>query len=152
MDVSQFKEKVLEQPYFTDIKPEYLDILVKTASEVSFEKGHFLLTKGSDANNLYMLSSGKVNIEIDGEEKGPITIQSIGVGDIIGWSWLVPPFEWQFDAIVIEPTNVLKFDGVALRNTCEENHGFGYDLIKRVTTVMTNRLLSTRLKLMEYYT
>ncbi len=149
MNEQKIKDVISDQVFFNDINSEYLELLVKHASNPTFKKGHFLLTKDQEANTFYLIVHGKVAIESNESGNDPIVVQILGPGEILGTSWLVPPHVWQFDAIALEDTHVISFDGKEIRNMCEENHDFGYDIIKRFTCVITYRLLYTRTKLMD---
>ena len=82
---------------------------------------------------------------------GITTLQTVGEGDALGWSWLVPPYQWRFGARTLQPTRALAFDGKCLRAKCEEDHDLGYELLKRFLHVVTERLESTRLQLLDLY-
>jgi hypothetical protein len=83
--------------------------------------------------------------------RGYTTLQTVGEGDVLGWSWLLPPYRWRFGARTLQPTRALTFDGKCLRNKCEEDHDLGYELLKRFTFVVTERLEATRLQLLDLY-
>jgi CRP/FNR family transcriptional regulator, cyclic AMP receptor protein len=150
MEKQDLKGLIEEQPFFEDLEEEFLDILVECASDMVFDKGHFLLTEGKDADRFYIIKHGKVIIEVDADGKGPVNIQTLEAGDILGWSWLIPPYKWSFDALAVEPTSVISFDGKTLRKKCEKNYKFGYELLKRITGIITYRLMNTRKKLMDF--
>lgn len=147
----EMRDMIKDQPFLKDMDSDYLDVLVGCASNMSFNKGHFLLTQNGNADHFYIINHGNVHIEMSAGDKGPVTIQTLSDGDILGWSWLIPPYKWRFDALVVEPTTVIAFDGEFLRKKCEENHSFGYDMLKRMTGVITYRLLFTRKDLMDFY-
>ena len=151
MESKTIEEVIPELAFFKDLDPEHLRLIFGCATKMNFKQGHFLLTQGNNADYFYIISSGRVHIEADAGDKGPVTIESLGSGDILGWSWLIPPYKWRFDALVLEPTSVIAFEGKRLRALCEENKQFGYEMLKRVTHVITHRLLATRMKLMEFY-
>ena len=151
MKTKEIKAIVKEQPFLGDLKPKFLDLLVGCASQTFLDKGHFLLSQGQDANRFYIITQGQITIEIQGKDARPVTIQKLGASDILGWSWLIPPYKWQFDALVLEPTSVIAFDGKCLRKKCEEDCELGYDMLKRITGVMAYRLYHTRMQLMDFY-
>ena len=99
----------------------------------------------------FIIRRGKVMIETFVPEKGPIAIQSRGEGEVTGWSWLVPPYKWHFDARAFELTRAIALDGKCLRTKCEEDHDFGYELMKRFTVIISQRLDATRFQLMDIY-
>ena len=83
-------------------------------------------------------------MESNRREEAPVAVQVIGPGDVLGWSWLFPPYYWHFDARALVPTTAIFFYGTRLREQCEADHDLGYELMKRVTAVVIRRLQATR--------
>lgn len=140
-----------EHPFLKNLEPHLLKIIVGCASNVRFDAGQFILREGEEANNFYIIRHGKAAIEVFAAERGPITIQTIGEGDILGWSWLIPPYCWRFDARAIELTRAIALNGKCLREKCEHDHDLGYELLKRFAHIITQRLEATRLQLVDVY-
>jgi len=84
-------------------------------------------------------------------QRGYTTVQTINAGEVVGWSWLLPPFKWHYDARVIKPVRAVVFDGKCLREQCEKNHDLGYEMLKRISQVIAGRLEATRLQLLDVY-
>jgi len=148
----QTLEPVLaEHPFFQGLAPEYLRVLVGCASNVRFEAGQQIFREGEEANEFYLIRHGKVALEVYVPGRGSITIQTLGVGEILGWSWLVPPYQWRFDARAVELTRAIALDGKCLRTKCEDDPRLGFALLKRFAHVMTERLQATRLQLLDVY-
>jgi len=142
---------LIEHPFFAGMKEEHMDLLVGCASNVRFDAGQFILREGQEANNFYLLRQGKVALDVYAPERGGITIQTLGAGDILGWSWLVPPYHWRFDARAVDLTRAIALDGKCLRQKCENDCCLGYELLKRFTQVMVEHLTATRLQLLNVY-
>jgi CRP-like cAMP-binding protein len=140
-----------EHPFLQGLDEAHLKLITGCASNVKFDQDQFLFREGEEANQFFILREGKVLIEIHSLEQGPISIQTVTAGDILGWSWLVPPYRWRFDARALEPTRAFALDGKCLRNKCEEDHHLGYELLKRFSHVMADRLEATRLQLLDVY-
>ena len=140
-----------EHPFLKGLEPHQLKIIVGCATNVQFDVGQYILREGEEANNFYIINFGKVTLEIFTPDRGPITIQTIGEGDVLGWSWLIPPYQWHYDARAIEPTSAIALDAKCLRAKCEEDHDLGYELLKRFAHVITQRLEATRLQLLDVY-
>jgi len=128
-----------------------LKFIAGCATNVRFKAEEFLYREGDEANNFFVLREGKVAIEAFSPKRGAITIQTLTAGDVLGWSWLFPPYHTHFGARAIEPTRALCLDGKCLRNKCEEDHDLGYELMKRFSEVMIQRLQATRLQLLDIY-
>jgi CRP/FNR family cyclic AMP-dependent transcriptional regulator len=140
-----------QHPFFKDLDPQKLQFIAGCASNVRFEEGKFLFRDGEDANNFYVIRAGKVAIEIFSPKRGAITIQTLREGDVLGWSWLFPPYRWHFDAKALELTRAISLDGKCLRNKCEEDHDIGYELMKRFSDVIIQRLQATRIQVLDLY-
>lgn len=121
------------------------------ATNVRFKAEEFLYREGDEANNFFVLREGKVAIEAFSPKRGAITIQTLTAGDVLGWSWLFPPYHTHFGARAIEPTRAICLDGKCLRNKCEQDHDLGYELMKRFSEVIIQRLQATRLQLLDIY-
>jgi CRP/FNR family cyclic AMP-dependent transcriptional regulator len=140
-----------QHPFFKDLDSKKLQFIAGCASNVRFEEGKFLFRDGEDANNFYVIRAGKVAIEIFSPKRGAITIQTLREGDVLGWSWLFPPYRWHFDAKALELTRAISLDGKCLRNKCEEDHHLGYELMKRFSDVIIQRLQATRIQVLDLY-
>jgi CRP-like cAMP-binding protein len=140
-----------KHPFLKGLEPRHLKILVGCASNVRFNAGQFLFHEGEEANEFYMIRGGKVAVQIQGAERGPVTVQTIGEGDVLGWSWLIPPYRWRFDAKALELTRAIALDGKCLRTKSEEDHDLGYELLKRFAGIIVERLEAARLQLLDVY-
>jgi CRP/FNR family transcriptional regulator, cyclic AMP receptor protein len=116
-----------------------------------FEAGQFLFREGESADTFYVIRNGRVQVETFSPEHGPIIIQTEAEGEVLGWSWLVPPYHWRFDARATEQVRVIAIDGKCLREKCEEDHNLGYELMKRFALIIAERLEATRLQLLDVY-
>ncbi|MBN2227601.1 MAG: cyclic nucleotide-binding domain-containing protein, partial [candidate division Zixibacteria bacterium] len=128
-----------------------LELLVGCASNVVFKAGEFIIREGEDADKFYVIRHGKVLIETHMPQKGTIIIRSREAGEILGWSWMVPPYRWHFDARAVELTRAIALDGKCLRGKCEDDHDLGYEIMKRFALIIAERLEATRLQLMDIY-
>lgn len=140
-----------EHPFFKDLKEEYLDFIVGCASNVRFKENETILKEGDPADKFYLIREGKIAIDINISQHRPITIQTLGKGEILGWSWLIPPHRHRFNARTVEDTRAIALDGKCLRDKCEKNHDLGYELLKRLAGVFTQRLEVTRKQLINIY-
>jgi CRP-like cAMP-binding protein len=145
-------ERILSaHPFFQNLEPRYLDLLVGCATNVRFDAGQFLLRVGEEANQFFLIRQGTVALELSVPGRPPFTLQTLGAGEILGWSWLIPPYYWMFDARAVEPTRALALDGKCLRAKCEADHDLGYELLKRFAHIMEQGLQATRLQLLDVY-
>jgi len=143
------QEILAEHPFFEGLDARYVELLAGCASNVHFCAGDFIFHEGEEANYFYLVRHGKLTVETLVPGRGPIVFQTIHEGDVLGWSWLFPPYRWVYDARVLENTRATAFDGVCLRTKCAEDHTMGYDLMQRFARIITQRLQSTRSNLVE---
>ena len=140
-----------EHPFLKGLEPDIIQLIVGCASNVRFNAGEYLFREGQEANQFYIVRAGKVAIEVYAAGRGSINIQTVGEGDILGWSWLVPPYFWRFDARAVELTRAIALDGKCLRTKCEQDQHLGYELLKRFCQIITDRLEATRIQLLDLY-
>ncbi len=140
-----------EHPFLSGMDKKHLELLTGCASNVVFKAGEYIFREGEDADSFYFIRSGKIVIETFVPHQGAILIHTRNAGEVLGWSWLVPPYKWHFDARAIEVTRALAMDGKCLRGKCEEDHDLGYEIMKRFNLVIAERIEATRLQLMDIY-
>ena len=138
-------------PFLKNLNPEHVKLLVGCATNKVFNPGEFLSQEGEDADLFYFIRDGKVVVEIYSPEHGPITIQTLDGGEILGWSWLVPPYRWRFDDRALETTRAIVMDGKCIRQKCENDHSLGYEMMKRFAEIIADRVEATRLQLLDLY-
>jgi CRP/FNR family cyclic AMP-dependent transcriptional regulator len=145
-------ERILgEHPFLQGMEESHLNLITGCASNVKFEKDEYLFREGEQADCFYIIRHGKVTLETFAPGKESITIQTLGDGDILGWSWLVPPHLWSYDGKALELTRAISLDGKCLREKCEEDHDLGYEIFKRFSLIIVKRLAATRMQLMDVY-
>jgi len=138
-------------PFARGLNDRHVELLVGCASNIRFETGQLVFREGEEAKQFYLIREGKVAIEVFASERGPINILTLGQGEVLGWSWLVAPYRWRFDAHAIESTRAIALDGKCLREKSERDHDLGYELLKRIAHTMEERLQATRLQLLNVY-
>ena len=129
----------------------YIDLLARTVTDESFEPRALIFSEGDEADQFFLVKQGKVAIEIFANERGPVTIQTIGAGEILGWSWLVEPYRWHFDAQARVSTQAIVFDAKLIRNTFERHPEFGYTMMTRFAPIIVRRLQEARLQLLDLH-
>src|SRR3954468_1582615 len=140
---------IAEQSLFKGLPERYLDLLAEAAMFKEFAADEVIFREGDPANRFYVILEGEVALESMTGERGLVVLQNIGANDVLGWSWLFPPYYWHFDARATKPTKAVFFYGTWLRESCERDHDFGYEMLKRMAAVIINRLQATRKMLAE---
>lgn len=143
-------EVLRDHPFTAGMKPEHLAVIAGCAKNVHLAAGARPIVEGQPADTFYALRDGLVAIEVHAPA-GPLVVQTLHAGDVLGWSWLFPPYRWTFDGRVVEPVRAIAFDGVCLRGKAERDHELGYELLLRMAKVFTSRLAATRLQLLDLY-
>lgn len=140
--------RVALHPFLAGMNREQLSLLMDCAMVVHFNPGQVIFREGEPANRFYLIESGKVILESSGRSGDPVIIDNVSAGDLLGWSWMFPPYVWHFTARAVEPTEAIFFYGTILREYCERNHSLGYELFKRMSAVMIKRLQRSREKML----
>jgi CRP/FNR family cyclic AMP-dependent transcriptional regulator len=144
-------EIVAESPSFAGLTQPQLELIAGCARNVGFNKGERLFREGDPADTFYLVRKGRVALSIHLPARGAVVIETLDPGEIVGWSWLFPPFVWHFDARAVDDLRTVAFDGACLRAKCEADHDLGYELMGRFASVMIDRLQHTRLRLLDIY-
>jgi CRP/FNR family cyclic AMP-dependent transcriptional regulator len=149
MSVDLTEQRLADHPFLRGLTEEQLKVLEDCSMKRVFEPGEVIFREGDLANRFYLILSGSVALEAPRVEDGPVRIETLGAGDVLGWSWLFPPYSWHFDARALERTEAIFLYGTRIRAKCEEQPALGYELIKRVSMVLMNRLQATRKELIK---
>lgn len=150
MTVHDLQPILAAHPFFAGLEPAWLALLVGCARNVRFEEGTYLVNEGREANDFYLLRRGRVAIEME-VERGPSVVATLDEGQILGWSWLVPPHHWQFDARATDVVHAIALDGACLRRKCEASHDLGYELLRRFARDIELRLYNAWIQIADLY-
>ena len=140
-----------EVPLFDGLERSALELIAGCGRNVAVADGEHLFRAGDEARQFYVIRSGSVALDLVVPARGALVIDTIETGDVVGWSWLFPPYRWQFDARAVEPVRATAFDGVCLRGKFDADPALGYDLMRRFAQVMIARLQATRVRLLDVY-
>jgi CRP-like cAMP-binding protein len=143
--------RVALHPFLAGMNRTQLALLTDCAMATHFKTGEIILHEGEFADRVYLIETGKVVIESADSFGEPLVIETIGRGDLLGWSWMFPPYVWQFTAGAIEPTTAIFFYGTILREYCEKDHSLGYELLKRISAVMVKRLQAAHKQMLSFH-
>ncbi|MGC8626058.1 MAG: cyclic nucleotide-binding domain-containing protein [Acidimicrobiales bacterium] len=142
---------VASHPFLSDLPGNTAELVSGCARHVAIGSGLRLLREGEPANSLYLLRRGRVSLELRTPGRGALVVETLGPGAALGLSWLFPPYRWQFDARALEPVGAIEVDAACFRAKMEADPAFGYALVKRLTSIMLQRLQATRRRLLELY-
>jgi CRP-like cAMP-binding protein len=142
---------VAEHPFFEGLNQSYLALISGCAFNMVTRSGEFLFREGEDAQQFFVIREGTLKLGVMVPGQGHIPLETIHSGEIVGWSWLFPPYRWMFSALAATDLRVLAFDAECLRRKCDEDPSFGYEFMKRFSRIMMTRLQATRLQLIDLY-
>lgn len=152
MEQNEFFERVLrETPIFADLDEDRIATIAGCAKNMRYPAKETIYAEGDDADQFMIIREGHVAIDLQTLHRGTLTVSTVGPGDVLGWSWLFPPYEWHYNARAVEDTRAIALDARCLRGKCEEDPALGYELMKRFSSIMLARLEATRLQLMDIY-
>jgi CRP-like cAMP-binding protein len=149
--VTPLEQSLAKHPFFMDFSPGHLSSIAACANSAIFDAGTFLFREGEPASAFYAIQRGRVAIASITPHEGPVTIQTVGDGDILGWSWMLPPYRWHFGARAIEATSVIAFNAACVREQLERDHELGFRTMRRFSQVMASRLEAMSLQLINVY-
>src|SRR5664280_2120342 len=135
--------------FFSEFSDDVLKFLCECSSTREIKKGQILFRQGENADKFYVVHSGRISIQIPAIIGPALEIQTLGKDQVLGWSWLISPYKWNFQTKAEEDTELLEFDGTAIQTRCEQDPRFGYELLKRFAVLMSVGLNAARQKMME---
>ena len=131
-------------PFLRGMSHDHLAVLADAASDVTFPARHRLIKDGHSATRFWLIQSGHVTLDLHVPGQGPVRIETIGMGELLGWSWLFPPYKWAFGAVAASPVEAFEFDARAVRARCAADPVLGHEVTHRVARVLSKRLQSAR--------
>jgi CRP-like cAMP-binding protein len=137
--------------FFAGFPAEYGKLVAGCARNHRFDAGRYLFHEGDDAAEFYLVRHGHVALEIAAPARPPVVFETLQEGDIVGASWLVPPYRWMFDARAVEMTRAIGIDAACLRGKCDADPHLGYEMMKRFLPILVRRLHATRLQILDVY-
>jgi CRP/FNR family cyclic AMP-dependent transcriptional regulator len=140
-----------EHPFAKGIDVKLKDLMVGCAANERFDAGQYLFREGQEAKKFYLIRGGNVAVEIYAPGRPPIVVESLHDGDVLGWSWLMPPHRWTFDARAVTLTRALSFDATCLTKKMESDPALGFEVMKRFVPVMAHRLHAARMQMLDLY-
>lgn len=142
---------IVESPVFAGLEQEELELVAGCGKNIAVDAGERLFREGDDANTFFLVRSGLVALETYVPNRGAVTVVTCGPGEIVGWSWLVPPHRWRLTARVVDGVRAVEFDGACLRTKCEQIPALGYDLLSRFAGDLADHLTAAYMQVLDIY-
>ena len=145
------EDLIAASPVFAGLERRHLELIAGCGGNERLPAGAYLFREGDPAERFFLIREGSVALEVSSPGRGALVIQTLDAGEVAGWSWLFPPFRWQFDGRVTDALRLVAFDAVCLRGKCDADHELGYQLMRRFAATAIDRLQATRLQLLDVY-
>ena len=142
---------VREHRFFADLDEDTIKLLAGCAKNVRFNAGEYLFHTGDPADEFYLLREGRVALDVVAPGRAAVTFQTVGEGEIVGVSWLLPPYRWMHDARAVGLVHAIGMDAKCLRGKCDADHDLGYEMMQRFVPLLVARLQATRMQLLDIY-
>ena len=149
--IENLERSIAQHSFFRGLEERHIRFIVGCAKNVRFDEGQTIFREGDPAEYFYFIREGLVAVELMVPHRGRTIVQTVAAGEIVGWSWMVAPYRWHFDAQALLFTRALAFDANCLLAKCEEDRDLGYEILKRFAQVISERLEVTRLQLLDLY-
>lgn len=142
MTAAELRQK--NHPFLTDLSDAHMEAIAEFSMPVSYAPGECIFKQGDIADRFYLIHDGCVSLR-DTEADGSWSeLQQLHSGDVLGWSWLFEPYQWEHDAVAAVETSATFFYGTWLRAKCEQDPALGFEIMKRIARVVIDRLQATR--------
>ncbi|HVW46418.1 MAG TPA: cyclic nucleotide-binding domain-containing protein [Solirubrobacterales bacterium] len=145
------EELIAAAPVFAGLAPDQLELVAGCGANRRAEAGEVLFREGDPADLFFLIRAGTIALEVHSPGRGALVIDTLHDGDLVGWSWLFPPYRWRVDGRAVGPAALIAFDGLCLRGKCEADHELGYQLMRRFAAGAIERLQATRFQLLDVY-
>jgi CRP-like cAMP-binding protein len=148
MSNQSITEYLSAHEFFSEFSDDDLKFLCECSSTHEIKKGQILFRQGEHADKFYIVRSGRISIQMPAIMGPTLEIQAVEEDQVLGWSWLISPYRWNFQTKAEEDSELLQFDGTAILARCEQEPKFGYELLKKFAGLMSVRLNAARQKMM----
>lgn len=151
MEIRGLEETLAAHPVFRDFDKETLDLLAGCARNEHFRAGETIFAEGDDADKAFLIRAGEVAVEIAAPQHEPLVVETVRAGDVLGWSWLIPPYRHMSDARALGDVRAISLDAVCMRNKSEQNPVLGYQMFRHFVPHMATRFRALRMQLLDVY-
>ncbi|MFO7589930.1 MAG: cyclic nucleotide-binding domain-containing protein [Acidimicrobiia bacterium] len=151
MTVRDIRDLLETQPTFAGLAADELDVIAGCGRNVHIPAGTSIFREGEAADTFFVIREGRAAVEIRVPQGGALVLDTLGPGEVLGWSWLFAPYRWHFDARAADDIRAIALDGECLRGKCDDDPRLGYDLMQRFAQLMLDRLQSARVRLLDLY-
>jgi CRP/FNR family cyclic AMP-dependent transcriptional regulator len=151
MKIHGVEEILAEHPVFKDFDQATIDLLAGCARNEHFRPGQTIFCEGDSADKVFLLREGDVAVEVSAPQHDPLIVETLRSGDVLGWSWLMPPHKHMSDARALNDVRALSLDATCLRTKCEQNPVLGYQMFQHFIPHLAVRFRALRMQLLDVY-
>jgi CRP/FNR family cyclic AMP-dependent transcriptional regulator len=151
MKTRSLEQIVSEHRFFSGLDEAHCKLVCGCARNVRFEAGQYLFREGQPADQFFLLRHGRAALEISAPGHKAMIFQTVHEGEVVGVSWLIPPYRWTYDARALDLVRAIGLDAKCLRQKSEADHDFGYEMMKRFVPMLVERLHATQLQILDVY-
>lgn len=130
---------------------DHRDRLMHLAREVSFPQGARLFEEGQHAGHFWIVHTGTVALDMHVPGHLPVVVETLGHGELVGWSWMFPPYVWQLGAEAVSPVRAYEFDAETVRVMCQSDPALDAAVSRWTGRVLAHRLHAARTRLLDLY-
>jgi CRP/FNR family cyclic AMP-dependent transcriptional regulator len=138
-------------PFVRGLPAEHIAHLAARAEQMEIGAGQRIFSEDSEARGLWLISSGRVALDLQVHGRQRVVVETLGPGDELGLSWLAPIPRWQFGAIAELPVSAFALTSSAVLSLCEADHELGYQLTRRLLATAISRLHAARIRILDLY-
>ena len=149
--IEGLEQLLAQHPFFSDMSEQARGLIAGCTSNRVFHDGDYIMREGDPAEQFYLVRHGNVALEINIPGRKALVIETLHDGEVLGWSWLVPPYRVRFDARAVGLVRSFSIDGKCLRGKCEEDCQLGYEFYKHFLPLVVDRLTAARLQMIDIY-
>ena len=149
MSNQSITEYLSAHEFFSEFRDDDLKFLCECSSMREIKKGQILFLQGEHADKFYVVRSGRISLQMPAIMGPTLEIQTMDEDQVLGWSWLISPYQWNFQTKAEDDSELLQFDGAAILAQCEQDPKLGFELVKKFAALMSVGLNAARLKMME---
>lgn len=149
--MSSMTDRLSSHPLFGSLGDDRIEAIAGCASDVEFAAGEVLFRVDGNADEFFLVEHGRVAIELEDAAGPGLILGTAGAGEIVGVSWILPPYRWTFDARAVEATEAVRFDAACLRGKCDADPALGYALFTSLAGLVRDRLVAARLQMLDLY-
>jgi CRP-like cAMP-binding protein len=140
-----------KHPWISGIPADQIALIGDHSREVRFHAGQVIFAEGEHADRFWLIWEGQIALVLDIPGRGTVVLETLSAGDCLGWSWLFPPYRWQFGAIAVSDSRAMEIDGTAVRSACDADPALCAAIYRRVSATTVERLQATRMRLLDLY-